>query len=146
MLHYQCTYEDEQNFNNQKWCRTNDDTEATLEWGNCPCRVLYFYKINQIDWNSSIAAPQENNGCDKEGYQSVDGGQNCYKLFSKSSRNWNSAQDFCKNEGGNLVSIRDGFEQAYVSLIKTGSVDSEWIGLRSVRFINNLTSQQILLL
>ncbi len=61
----------------------------------------------------------------------MDGGQNCYKLFGKQPKNWLGAQDFCKSEGGNLVSIRDGFEQAYVSLIKTGSVNSEWIGLRS---------------
>ena len=77
----------------------------------------------------------ENNGCDKENYQSIDGGKNCYKLVTKQSTTWNSAQDYCKNEGGNLVSIRDGFEQAYLSLIKTGSINSEWIGLRSVIFV-----------
>ena len=73
------------------------------------------------------------NGCDKEGYQSIDGGRNCYKLVSKQPRTWDSAQDFCKTEGGNLVIIRDAFEQAYVSLIKTGSVSPEWIGLKNVR-------------
>jgi hypothetical protein len=41
--HYQCTYEDAQNFNNKKWCRTNEDTAATLEWGNCPCKLQKFY-------------------------------------------------------------------------------------------------------
>ena len=62
----------------------------------------------------------------------MDGGQNCYKLISKQPKSWDSAQDFCKSEGGNLVSIRDGFEQAYVSLIKTGSINPEWIGLKNV--------------
>ena len=38
--HYQCTYEEAQNFNNKKWCRTNEDTAATLEWGNCPCNLF----------------------------------------------------------------------------------------------------------
>ena len=80
------------------------------------------------------ASPIENNGCDKENYQSIDGGQNCYKLISKQPKSWDSAQDYCKSEGGNLVSIRDGFEQAYVSLVKTASINSEWIGLRSVSF------------
>ena len=70
-----------------------------------------------------------------EGYQSIDGGQNCYKLVSKTAKNWNDAETFCKSEGGSLVSIRDGFEQAYVSLVKTGSVNSEWIGLKSVSFL-----------
>ena len=53
--------------------------------------------------------------------------------MSKSARSWNDAQIYCKNEGGNLVSILDAFEQAYVSLVKTGSVNPEWIGLKSVR-------------
>jgi matrix metalloproteinase-2 (gelatinase A) len=38
--HNQCTFEDAQNFNNKKWCRTNDDTATTLEWGNCPCKII----------------------------------------------------------------------------------------------------------
>jgi hypothetical protein len=66
----------------------------------------------------------------------MDGGKNCYKLISKNQKNWNDAQNYCKNEGGNLVSIRDGFEQAYVSLVKSGSVNPEWIGLRSVCELN----------
>jgi hypothetical protein len=78
-------------------------------------------------------AYQENNGC-KEGYQTIDGGQNCYKLVSKSPATWDNAEKFCKNDGGNLVSIRDGFEQAYVSLVKSGSVNREWIGLKSVSY------------
>lgn len=45
---------------------------------------------------------------------------------------WDNAQQFCQKEGSNLVSIRDGFEQAYLSLVKTASINSEWIGLRSV--------------
>ena len=80
----------------------------------------------------NVAAPQEVNGCLNEGYQSIDGGQNCYKLVSKTIKSWDNAQSECKNDGGNLVSIRDGFEQAYISLIKFGSVNHEWIGLRSV--------------
>ena len=39
VLHYQCTYEDAQNFNNKRWCRTNEDTAVTLEWGNCPGKL-----------------------------------------------------------------------------------------------------------
>ena len=68
------------------------------------------------------------------GYQSIDGGQNCYKLVSRQQKTWNSASDFCKSDGANLASIRDGFEQAYMSLIKTSSINAEWIGLKSVRF------------
>jgi len=31
-----------------------------------------------------------------------------------------------------LASLRDGFEQAYITLVKTGSTDPEWIGLKNV--------------
>ena len=80
----------------------------------------------------NLATTLESNGCVNEGYQSIDGGKNCYKLFGSLPKTWDNAQDSCKNEGGNLVSIRDPFEQAYVSLIKTGSISSEWIGLKNV--------------
>ena len=74
----------------------------------------------------------ENNGCTKENYLSIDGGKNCYRLVSKQKKSWDEAQQFCKNDGGNLVSIRDGFEQAYITLVKTGSIEPEWIGLKNV--------------
>jgi hypothetical protein len=59
-------------------------------------------------------------------------------LYSKTPKSWEDADDICKADGGRLVSILDGFEQAYVSLIKTGSVNSEWIGLKSVCFLRVL--------
>lgn len=52
--------------------------------------------------------------------------------MSKTPSTWDQAHAFCSNEAGTLVSITNGFEQAYVSLVKTGSVNPEWIGLRSV--------------
>jgi hypothetical protein len=48
VLHYQCTYEDAQNFNNKKWCRTNDDNAPFLEWGNCPSMMNYFSFLFRI--------------------------------------------------------------------------------------------------
>ena len=87
-------------------------------------------------WNK--VSPQENNGCDKVGYQTLDGGQNCYKLFSGLRKTWNSASDYCKLDGGNLASVRDGFEQAYLSLLKTSSINNEWIGLKSVRQMKHI--------
>ena len=55
VLHYQCTYEDAQNFNNKKWCRTNDDNAATLEWGNCPSMkfIIFLIKIDKVSFNIS---------------------------------------------------------------------------------------------
>ena len=138
--HYQCTYEDSENYNNQRWCRTNDDSEATLEWGNCPgfISMLELIFLNLLNYfkKKQIATQQEENGCDKVGYQSIDGGQNCYKLVKDLQRSWDDANNFCKADGGNLISIRDGFEQAHVLLLKTGSTRPEWIGLRNVNFFS----------
>ena len=94
----------------------------------------FFLNLNfsQYITFKTLAAPTENNGCDKDGYLSIDMGQNCYKLISKSPKSWDNAEEYCKADGGHLVSIRDGFEQAYVSLVKLGSVNTEWIGLKNV--------------
>ena len=80
--------------------------------------------------------PLENNGCNKENYQSIDGGNHCYKLVSKNPQTWENARQVCSTEGSSLVSILNRFEQAYVSLVKTGSVNAEWIGLKSVKLLN----------
>ena len=90
------------------------------------------YSIKSIFLSIQIASSALSNGCNGEGYKTIDGGQNCYKLISKNPKSFDDAQQFCKDEGGNLVSIRDGFEQAYISLVKTGSTNPEWIGLKNV--------------
>ena len=49
--------------------------------------------------------------CDQEGYVSVDGGLNCYKLFTE-TKTWSDAQRYCEqNQQGHLVSISDPSEQ-----------------------------------
>jgi hypothetical protein len=66
---------------------------------------------------------------------SVDSGNNCYKLVTNQTMGWSDALEFCRRDGGDLVSIRDGFEQAYVNLIKyADSAKSQWIGLKNVGF------------
>ena len=85
-----------------------------------------------MKFDKTLASPQEKNGCNKAGYQSIDNGQNCYKLFNDQQKTWDNAELTCRSDGGNLVSIRDGFEQAYISLVKTSSSNFEWIGLKNV--------------
>jgi hypothetical protein len=63
------------------------------------------------------------------GYFSIDKGRNLYKLFT-TEMSWRSARDFCTDtENANLVSIRDGFEQAYLFLLVNSMSSSPWIGL-----------------
>jgi hypothetical protein len=112
--HYQCTYEDAANFGGKKWCCTTANCDTDFKWGNCPSAPI-----------------QANNECKKDGYISIDNGNNCYKVYSNVEKTWNEAKSQCVQDGGDLLSIRDPYEQAYVSLIKTaGSIKPQWIGLK----------------
>ena len=131
--HYQCTYEDSSRFDDKKWCCTTSDCDMSLKWGNCPCKKKEFKKnilFYFICLFLKAPSQQANNNCAKEDYISVDGGNNCYKAYPSDLKSWSDSRAQCKSDGGDLVSIRDGFEQAYVSLIKySSSVNSQWIGV-----------------
>ncbi|KAL5011088.1 hypothetical protein ScPMuIL_013393 [Solemya velum] len=59
------------------------------------------------------------------GYQSY--GQSCYKLVTSTSTNWTSAQSNCLQEGGNLVSVNDIYEQSFLTILTENSY--VWLGL-----------------
>jgi len=65
-MHYQCSHEkvSASEASTKRWCCTNSDCDTKLEWGFCP----------------ETKAPLKSD-CVKEGYSSLDGGQNCYKHF-----------------------------------------------------------------
>jgi hypothetical protein len=58
-------------------------------------------------------------------------------LITGQPKSWDNAQQFCRNDGGNLASINDAFDQAYISLVKTGSINTEWIGFKNVKTTNS---------
>ncbi|KAG8170402.1 hypothetical protein JTE90_023274, partial [Oedothorax gibbosus] len=47
----------------------------------------------------------------------------------KEKRNWTEASSFCESQGGQLVSIRDRREQAFLSYLMQGLEGDAWIGL-----------------
>lgn len=53
-------------------------------------------------------------------------------MFNK-AKTWDEARAICQEDSGDLVGIRDGFEQSYLTLLSylSASIESKpWIGLR----------------
>lgn len=42
-------------------------------------------------------------------------GNNCYKLFTSGTKDWNNAQNICKNQGSFLASIKTSQENDFLS-------------------------------
>lgn len=63
-VHYQCSHEklSGSDTSEKRWCCTNSDCDADLKWGFCP----------------EAKTPLKSD-CVKDGYSSLDGGNNCYK-------------------------------------------------------------------
>lgn len=76
------------------------------------------------------------NNCTRPGYSSLDNGKNCYKVYLE-KKAWNDAKKYCEQvDGGQLVSITDGFEQALMYLLTYVKTQSDpWIGLIKVNQI-----------
>jgi hypothetical protein len=119
-LRHQCTYEELANTTQRKkWCCTNPDCDANLEWGECP--------------EAKDVSPDSQN-C-TYGFTSADRGRNCYKVYSgaRELRTWEEARKQCQNiDKAELVSIADTFEQSYVFLLTVvKTVSNSWIGLKN---------------
>ncbi len=119
-LRHQCTYESLENTTQtKKWCCTNPDCDANLEWGECP--------------ESRDISPDSQN-C-TNGYVSVDQGRNCYKVYAgaRMTKTWDDARKQCEDsDNAELVSIVDPFEQSYVYLLTyVKSLQDSWIGLKN---------------
>jgi hypothetical protein len=100
----------------KKWCCTNSDCDANLEWGECPARG---------DIPDSSKCPP--------GYTSVDNGVNCYRVYWESTtrKTWQDARSFCeKTPNTTLASVLDPLEQGYVALLAMAKTKGDaWIGL-----------------
>jgi hypothetical protein len=119
--HHQCTYEKLPNATmpKEKWCCTNGDCDANLEWGLCP-------ESNELSPDSVNCT---------EGFTSVDQGRNCYKVYAGSDalRTWDDARKQCeKVDKAELVSVVDPFEQSYVYLLTfVKTLQSSWLGIKN---------------
>jgi hypothetical protein len=114
-MHYQCSHEDQDlDHPTKKWCCTTSDCDADFKWGECPA--------------GQDIAPDTHN-C-TNGYTSVDSGKNCYKAYTD-KKTWADARTYCeKVDIGNLVSVTDQFEQAFVRVLTLSqTLGDPWIGL-----------------
>lgn len=76
--------------------------------------------------DKNIAAPHTGGSC-SNGYKPF--GTGCYKVGSTRA-NWHDAQQICSGDGGgNLVSILDVFEEAFIFSNFDYANQSVWIGL-----------------
>jgi hypothetical protein len=141
VLHYQCTYEKINSAPNlNKWCCTNADCDASLDYGECPSEFLLipYFIIDTLDLSLILShplkikkasdPPLQSDKCENEGYRSIDNGVNCYRLITE-MKTWSEAKAYCeKEEKARLITITDGFEQAFMRLITYGN-HNPWIGL-----------------
>ncbi|CAJ1082520.1 macrophage mannose receptor 1 [Xyrichtys novacula] len=71
-------------------------------------------------------------GCAPE-WQSFRG--KCYKIVvGKDKKNWQDARTYCLNQGGNLVSIRNEHEQAFLSTQMIKYNEDMWVGMNDINW------------
>ncbi|ELK28150.1 Secretory phospholipase A2 receptor [Myotis davidii] len=58
-------------------------------------------------------------------------------------KNWTSAQDFCVDEGGTLVTIENKVEQAFITMNLYGQTTDVWIGLQSDDYEKWLSGKRV---
>lgn len=59
----------------------------------------------------------------------------CYKFLSGENKmDWQKARDYCKSQGGNLVSIRNDQEQAFLTTQMQRYTEDLWIGMNDVNW------------
>ncbi|XP_078283857.1 macrophage mannose receptor 1 [Rhinoraja longicauda] len=58
----------------------------------------------------------------------------CFKFYGKTGKyqNWDSARGVCIKDGGNLATIQNAKEQAFITLSLTGFAMDVWIGLNDI--------------
>ncbi len=107
------------------------DGDHMGRWNDNNCNNLYPYWC-QKDQDPSIAVGQElnaNRKC-KDGWSQFDlkdGHHDCF-LFSTEQKSFDGAEDYCKKQGGNLMSVASRHEQMFLtSLVRSTPV---WIGLK----------------
>ncbi|ESO94148.1 hypothetical protein LOTGIDRAFT_161348 [Lottia gigantea] len=95
-------------------------------WVDAACSMKRGF-LCQTKRNPVLANPIPSKlGCTVTGYQRYD--RSCYSLKTD-KKNWQDAQTQCQQDGGNLASIWDIYEQAFVSLLSKSMKAYSWIGL-----------------
>ncbi|KAL6490387.1 hypothetical protein MHYP_G00007320 [Metynnis hypsauchen] len=118
----------------------NDENCVTIYksmgfWNDINCGVpLPSICKRSINFATSTVAPTAapKGGCAPE-WTSFQG--KCYKFVEKGSeKSWHDARQYCISQGGNLVSIQNEAEQAFLTTMMASAFDDMWIGLNDVNW------------
>ncbi|BFZ22372.1 hypothetical protein BsWGS_25410 [Bradybaena similaris] len=97
-------------------------------WHDRTCNTPLAYICEARKDPTTPTVGPNSTGC-HQGYQRFR--SSCYKFFPD-LYSWSDAQGICKVDGGNLVTISNGIDQAFVEIV-TGHVNDSlqfWLGLR----------------
>lgn len=89
--------------------------------------VFRYFKFPSVQGASENPPP--NSFCDDKSYYKYDG--SCYKIDT-TPRNYADAQEYCRSQGGDLASITDSYNEAFIEyLMYSNDVSAAWIGMTS---------------
>ncbi|KAM9839148.1 macrophage mannose receptor 1 [Aulostomus maculatus] len=122
----------EPNFaNNDENCVTIYKSMGFWNDINCGLELPSICKRSSDYVNATVApTPVPKGGCAPE-WLAFRG--KCYK-FVEEKKNWQDARTYCKNQGGNLVSITNVHEQAFVTTQILRFKNDLWIGMNDVNW------------
>ncbi|KAL3871516.1 hypothetical protein ACJMK2_039510 [Sinanodonta woodiana] len=114
------------NTQGQAYCVAMRTLDPVGKWANFQCATQLAY-ICQTKQDPSIPTISPPSSC-SAGYASMVNSQNCYKLYSNAKKTWKDAQVVCKADGGNLASILNVNEAAFIQVLAY-NMAPYWIGL-----------------
>ncbi|XP_035247102.1 macrophage mannose receptor 1 [Anguilla anguilla] len=99
---------------------------VTGRWNDEKCHENRGW-VCYVKKSSSIPAPPPTSSPCPSGY--ISWKKNCYKL-AEEPKTWEAAQEACEQEKGNLASIDQSYDQAFVAGVVLQGKSDAWIGLR----------------
>ncbi|XP_057680492.1 macrophage mannose receptor 1 [Corythoichthys intestinalis] len=130
---YTAWEQNEPNFaNNDENCVTIYKSMGYWNDINCGIELPSICKRSNVFVNTTVMpTPEPKGGCAPE-WLSFQG--KCYKFVGTEKKSWQDAREFCKNQGGNLVSIVNEKEQAFLTMQMLRYQSDLWLGMNDVNW------------
>ncbi|XP_054750997.2 macrophage mannose receptor 1-like [Lytechinus pictus] len=106
-----------------------NDPSYAGKWNDVNCGEVIAYMCEKDLVQGASENPPTNSYCDDRSYYKYDG--SCYKIDT-TPRTYADAQEYCRSQGGDLASITDSFNEAFLEyLMYSNDVSAAWIGMTS---------------
>ncbi|XP_061660890.1 macrophage mannose receptor 1 [Syngnathoides biaculeatus] len=130
---YTAWEQNEPNFaNNDENCVTIYKSMGFWNDINCGIELPSICKRSSMFVNTTVMPTVEpKGGCAPE-WLAFQG--KCYKFVGADKKSWPDAREYCKKQGGNLVSIVSEREQAFLTTQLLGYKEDLWIGMNDVNW------------